>query len=287
MEELQRRHRLEQKDLQARVTQKKKNASKKTRKGVNEECEEMERQLKARQGLELAALDGNTVSNTEEEEVICEQPMQIRDPEPTNVPISNEQETSSDKPQERTKKKNRQRERLARRAAEQEQAAANAAIESSEQVDYRAKEREIIDKELNARRLIEKEVRSDGHCLYAAMADQLKQNDIVIDSNLPDYKVVRQDAASFIAEHPDDFAPFLEEAVDEYVIKVRDTAEWGGQVELLALARVYGITINVLQGDGRVETVEPENTSNKVAWLAYYRHSFGLGEHYNSLRVKP
>ena len=284
MEELQRRHRLEQKDLQGRVTQKKKNASKKTRKGVDDECAEMERQLKGRQDLELAALDGNTAPNTQEE--IYTQPMQIHEPEPTNVSVSNEQETSFDKPQERTqKKKNRQKERLARRAAEQEQAAANATTEGSEQVDYRAKEREIMDEELNARGLIEKEVRSDGHCLYAAMADQLKQNDIVIDPNLPDYKVIRHDAASFIAKHPDDFAPFLEEAVDEYVIKVRDTAEWGGQVELLALARVYGITINVLQGDGRVEIIKPENTSDKVAWLAYYRHSFGLGEHYNSLRV--
>ena len=37
---------------------------------------------------------------------------------------------------------------------------------------------------------------------------------------------------------------------------------------------------------GRVEKIEGggEEREKKVAWLAYYRHGFGLGEHYNSLR---
>src|SRR4051812_8766055 len=57
-EAMQSRHRKEQKDLQSRVMNKKKNATKKTRKGVNSECEELERQLKEKQGLEVVALNG-------------------------------------------------------------------------------------------------------------------------------------------------------------------------------------------------------------------------------------
>jgi OTU domain-containing protein 6 len=49
MEELQSTHRKEQRDLQSRVTQKKKQASKKTRKGVNEECDRLEADLKQKQ----------------------------------------------------------------------------------------------------------------------------------------------------------------------------------------------------------------------------------------------
>ena len=81
------------------------------------------------------------------------------------------------------------------------------------------------------------------------------------------------------------FVPFLDEPLNDYLHKVRDTAEWGGQVELMALANAYGIIINVIQGDGRLEKIEPgQGTDCKSIWLAYYRHGFGLGEHYNSLR---
>ena len=53
----------------------------------------------------------------------------------------------------------------------------------------------------------------------------------------------------------------------------------------MALAKTYGIDIHVLQGDGRVEKIEGgKGGDSPVAWLAYYRHGFGLGEHYNSLR---
>jgi OTU domain-containing protein 6 len=185
-----------------------------------------------------------------------------------------------------TKKRNRQKERLARRAAEQEEASSKAAEEASNQTDHRAIERETMEREIQARGLVEQEVRSDGHCLYAAMADQLKANAISTGSETPpDYKSVRHDAAAFIQDHADDFVPFLEEPLDEYVTKIRDTGEWGGQLELSALSRAYGITINVLQGDGRLERIESDNASKEV-WLAYYRHIFGLGEHYNSLRKK-
>jgi OTU domain-containing protein 6 len=56
MEELQQRHRKEAKDLQSKVTQKKKGATKKTRKGVNDECDNLEREMKARHHEEVQAM---------------------------------------------------------------------------------------------------------------------------------------------------------------------------------------------------------------------------------------
>lgn len=53
MEELQRRHRLEKQDLDSRILQKKGSATKKSRKGVDNECLALERQLLEKQNLEF------------------------------------------------------------------------------------------------------------------------------------------------------------------------------------------------------------------------------------------
>ena len=62
MEELLARHRKEQRDLVSQITQKKKAASKKTRKAVNDECVNLEGDLKARQAKELAELNGGKLA---------------------------------------------------------------------------------------------------------------------------------------------------------------------------------------------------------------------------------
>ncbi len=54
LEQIQARHRKEEKDLQGRITNKKKNATKKNRKGVNDECAELEKQLEEQHRGELA-----------------------------------------------------------------------------------------------------------------------------------------------------------------------------------------------------------------------------------------
>ena len=298
MEELQKRHRQEQRELQSCITQKKKSATKKTRKGVNEECAELERALQERHQSELGALDGKAPSlNAHGPEVGDEtQGVDAKRSEPTEEGDNELQQSLQDlqvgtgpvKPAQ-AKKPNRQKARLARRAAEQEAAAETAAEEAANLPDRRAAEKEKMSEEIEKRGLVEKDIRSDGHCLYAAIADQLEQKGASLGaSECPAYKAVRHKAATFIEDHADDFVPFLEEPLDQYLVKIRDTGEWGGQLELSALARAYGLNINVLQGEGRVEMITPDkpNESQEV-WLAYYRHSFGLGEHYNSLRPKP
>jgi OTU domain-containing protein 6 len=66
MEELLSKHRKEQRDLQSRVTQKRKQASKKTRKGVNEECDCLEADLKQKQADEIAAFNGEPTSTSDD-----------------------------------------------------------------------------------------------------------------------------------------------------------------------------------------------------------------------------
>ncbi|KAI1468037.1 cysteine proteinase [Daldinia caldariorum] len=334
LETIQARHRKEQRDLQARITNKKKNATKKTRKGVNDECAELERQLKERQEQELAALNGEvdneegTTGEIEEQEDEKPNGASRKDAtdgiaeqlDRTNLSQSPEPNSATTQPpplppqqQQQPKKRNRQKERMARRAAEQEAAAAAAEQEAANMTDHRKIEKTYLLKEFQANNLVEKEIQPDGHCLFSAVADQLEARGVPLSlglglgekanpetgterevKGLPAYRVVRRVATDYMSAHADDFAPFLEEPLDTYVRKIRDTAEWGGQLELSALANAYGVEIKVLQ-DGRTETIEPNPSGaagkkeergeeRKRIWLAYYRHGYGLGEHYNSLR---
>lgn len=300
MDELQARHKKEHKELQNRITQKKKQASKKTRKGVNDECDRLEVELKERQAGEFAALNGGGGDTPIEalEDLTLQTDQEGGEATATNGTASEDggRTNGASTPSEGTnddnqgpKKQNRQKARLARRAAEQEELAKQAAEEAKNLPDLKTQERERMLDAMKGRGLQEKEIRADGHCLYSAVADQLDQLQISLGAapgstpDLPGYKLVRSVAADYIEKHQDDFVPFLEEPLPDYMHKVRDTGEWGGQLELLALAKSYGVDINVLQDFGRVEKIDGGN-SDKAIWLGYYKHGFGLGEHYNSLR---
>ncbi|KAK2753046.1 hypothetical protein FQN55_005006 [Onygenales sp. PD_40] len=308
MEELQARHRKELKELQGRITQKKKSATKKTRKGINDDCDRLQRELLEKQQAEISNLLGDVEPPVDDLDNLDitngagqdadndESPDKNSDaspaPETQTSPMTVPNETTQKKP-------NRQKARLARRAAEKEAEAARAAEEAANQTDHRGNERKNMDEVFSRLGLKEKEIRPDGHCLYAAVATQLGANNITLNptpgnpgestsgTNVDGYRAVRDVTGSFILSHSEDFAPFIEEPLQEYVRKIRQTAEWGGQLELQAIAQAYGVHINVIQGDGRIEKFEPQNTNGeaetKTIWLAYYRHTYGLGEHYNAL----
>jgi OTU domain-containing protein 6 len=312
LEALQARHRKEQHDLIGRITQKKKSSTKKTRKGVNDECERLEQELKVRQAQELAALTGEGADGKSEEE---EESQIQNDQVPEsgvenaveNLSISSTTANTPDQspahvPNGPKRKPNRAKARLARRAAEQEALAAQAAEEAANLPDQREQERTRMKEFFEKYSLQEKEIRADGHCLYAAIADQMTTSGLSLkpriepkvngaETGLPPYKAVRHAAAEYIAQSPDDFVPFMEEPLEQYLRKIRDTGEWGGHLELLALAKAYGLKINVLHGDGRVDKIGAGEGSSaeddKEIWLGYYKHGFGLGEHYNSLRRVP
>ncbi|KAJ6083935.1 hypothetical protein N7486_010735 [Penicillium sp. IBT 16267x] len=320
MDELQAKHRKEQKDLQGRITQKKKSATKKTRKGINDDCERMQRELTEKQQAEIAQLNGTSSDPVEGMEDLS-----LEDETSAN-PESNEDQTLNNAEPEpeptptpeltpQTKKPNRQKARLARRAAEQAAAAEAAAEEAANQTDYRGNEKEVMDAVFKKLGLREIEVNPDGHCLYSSIAKQLDDSglglrpdpsrivlepttqsriDTVASPQHDGYRAVRAVTADFITQNKGDFEAFMEEPLDVYTRKIKLTAEWGGQLELQAIARAYGLEINIVQSDGRMEKVESgdmdsfdeEEKLKRVIWLAYYRHSYGLGEHYNALTKK-
>ena len=307
-------HKKQQRDLQSQITQKKKAASKKSRKAVNDECAKLEEDMKARQAQEVAASSNESnllKHNGEREErqhadndvlAVIDSGASSLDRKVQKLEVTDNasQPESNDDEPSKQKKPNRQKARLARRAAEQEAQAAAAAKEAAAMPDTKKKERNRMAEEILKHKLVEMPVAANGHCLYLAVADQLKQLKVDLrpesvaglkdgDASHPeeDYRLVRIAAADYISKHSDDFVPFLEKPLDEYIREVRDTGIWGGQIELLALAKTYNVTFNVLQADGRPEKISSgdENDEQPEAWLAYYRHGFGLGEHYNSLHT--
>lgn len=293
LEAMQTRHRKEKRELQGRITSKKKNATKKTRKSVNDECADMERRLADKQEAEISALVGTPEEDDSEKDGQQEDGVDVISKAVEEVKIAE----PGPQPQVPGKKRNRQKERLARRQAEQLAAAEAAENEAGDMVDHRAVEREAMSSTFKSNSLVEREIRPDGHCLFSAVADQLESRGVPLRSapgageDGPGYKVVRKAAASWIEQHGDDFAPFLEEELGSYVERMRDTAEWGGHLELLALARAYNLEINVVR-NGPTEKIEAgeeggggRGGDTEKIWLAYYRHGYGLGEHYNSLRT--
>lgn len=319
MEELLAKHRKEQKDLQGRITQKKKSATKKTRKGVNDECEQMQRDLTEKHQSEIAELNGESTEPVEEalDDLNLEGGGSADEPNEEKTAAPSETDSNAQPPSEsenaaRSKKPNRAKARLARRAAEQAAMAEAAAEEAANQTNYRGNEQGVMDAAFKKLGLREVEVTPDGHCLYSAVAKQLDESglglrpdpsrivlqptsqsriDTVTSPQHDGYRAVRAVTADYIVEHKDDFEAFMEEPLDVYTRKVKLTAEWGGQLELQAIARAYGVNINVVQSDGRHEKIEcgdmdsfdEEEQRKRVLWLAYYRHTYGLGEHYNAL----
>ncbi|KAK4230238.1 hypothetical protein QBC38DRAFT_469773 [Podospora fimiseda] len=301
LEQIQARHKKEQRDLQSQITQKKKNATKKTRKAVNNECAELEKRLKERQELELKKASGEQVPEVDDEPE-CESESEP-EPEPAVQDVTKRLESttidSSLQPQNLGKKAkgSRQKARLARRAAEVKAAAIAAESEAANMVNHRAIEREYMVREFETHSLEEKEIAPNGHCLFSSVADQLEINGIPLESypgieptiTMMPYKIIRAVAADYIESHRHDYEDFIEKPFGEYVYDIRETGVWGGEMELDALAKAYGVEIKVVQ-EGPMHVVSPDTDDDdydgkekKTLWLAYYKHQYA-GEHYNSLR---
>ncbi|KAK7014903.1 OTU domain-containing protein 6B [Favolaschia claudopus] len=178
-------------------------------------------------------------------------------------------------------------------------------------------EKEAKDEERDIKRICDElnveihEINPDGHCLYSAVADQLRLLSMLPPAQAT-YHATREVAATYIYNHPDDFLPFLPSAAGEdgvgaqdpgfmspeefrtYCDSVRRTAVWGGEPEILALSRAYKVPIHVVQAGRPPVVVHSPNgpsddaqlTDKLVVRISYHRRMYGLGEHYNSLRPR-
>ena len=82
---------------------------------------------------------------------------------------------------------------------------------------------------------------ADGNCLFRALSDQLHRD------RGGSHDQIRSDICDYIEDNKNDFSVFLvledddEDAADfeSYIKTMREDGEWGGNLELVAAARIY------------------------------------------------
>ena len=104
------------------------------------------------------------------------------------------------------------------------------------------------------------EMESDGNCLFRSLSDQLYR-----DSGAQ-HALVRNEICNHLSRHRESFECFLlmndedEDIIDfdDYVVKMREDGEWGGNVELVVASRVFKRNIRIYSGlfDGGVMLIQ-------------------------------
>ncbi|CEH15393.1 OTU (ovarian tumor)-like cysteine protease [Ceraceosorus bombacis] len=205
----------------------------------------------------------------------------------------------------------RQKARLARRDAEQAALRAQAELElkaNGGKPDEAERERAGMADLCSSLGREMVEINPDGHCLYAAVADQLHTLGKV--HKKVDFRDTRKATAEHMRANATEFIPFISDSDEhmaginndsagtqgqdveqrarkhflDYCDAVENTGVWGGQPEILALSRAYKTQIHVVQvGSPTLKVGEGEHKGEPCV-ISYHRKMYGLGEHYNSLR---
>ncbi|GKY90682.1 hypothetical protein MPSEU_000041600 [Mayamaea pseudoterrestris] len=137
------------------------------------------------------------------------------------------------------------------------------------------------------------EVSADGNCLFRALSDQLYYDHGAA------HEDVRSDVCNYLQAHETDFCHFLvlddedappneEDASDftSYVEKMRRDGTWGGNVELVAAARLYrrNILVHSADLDTFMIDCDESNASHQRDSVPNMMVSYHDNDHYNSVR---
>lgn len=284
IEQLEAQHQAELTELETQIASLKLSGEtgkidKKKKKALNAKIDNLKRELEIRQENEMYELkvkligDGNDFDSHQLEEP--------KIPEPSITPVA-----TKPKPNRNKAKKERKEAELLKKMAEAE-------LEAKDLPNLRKKENEALSLLVDKANLQVHEIPPDGHCLYSAISDQLHQIYSLEFSALQ----VRKKASEYIRSNPGDFLPFLtnttgdmlsELEFQEYCDSIANSATWGGQIEITALSKAYEVPVTVFQVGSPSLTISKEDWPEKKPLnISYHRHAFGLGAHYNSLRIKP
>ena len=126
-------------------------------------------------------------------------------------------------------------------------------------------------------------IEADGHCLYRSLAHQLA---FAAGEPGADFVSCRRECAQYMRTQPSLFLPYL--AADgvelgPYTAQVESSSEWGGQLEITAFSHARRRAVAVFSADAPMLLTGSEyEAAGPPLQLAYHRHYYGLGEHYNS-----
>lgn len=279
-EDLSSRHKKERKELQAKIQAMKKTAGKgdkKKKKEVLEEIARLESDLDKKHEQELAQAEKTTANDVQlnEQDEANQNDVESSDADDKTVRISRAQKRRDKKASE---EKVRQAEILAQ--------------EEINKTGPRTVELNTIKKILAKRDLALHPIASDGNCLYNAIRNQLQvtgrfADDIrTLRNKTADYILENKDSLIFYMTNPDTGDCLNDAEFEKYCADLRNTAAWGGQIEITALSQILQVPIEVIQATGpsTIQGDDKFNGSNLI--ITYHRNMFSLGEHYNGTKPK-
>lgn len=125
-----------------------------------------------------------------------------------------------------------------------------------------------------------REVTGDGNCLFRSVSDGLYGNE-------GRHFELRARCVAFMEANPDSFAPFMLEeegwtSFDSYLSSMSRDAEWGGNLELMALSSSLRINVTIHQAGQRpwMMTNSPFGPATPSLHVSYHD-----GQHYNAVRA--
>ncbi|XP_064609379.1 uncharacterized protein LOC135473458 [Liolophura sinensis] len=131
-----------------------------------------------------------------------------------------------------------------------------------------------MDAYLDSVGLWRKPTAKDGSCLFRAVAEQLFQTQVF-------HLQVRQACVQYLADHKQEFAPFIEGSFENYLCQLDDPKVWAGQVEISALSCLYRRDFIIYQTIGKPPVNATQNGFNEKVILC-----FTDGNHYDSVYPK-
>ncbi|XP_050670207.1 deubiquitinase OTUD6B [Leptidea sinapis] len=266
---LENKHKKERKELQAKIQGLKKSAKndKSKKKEVSAEIARLEADLETRHKNEIENIQEINLKETD-----------IVEPD---VIVNNTVNKVSKAQKRRDKKLLEDRDREERIKLQ----------EKENEHGPRNTELQCINSKLKERNLSIYKIASDGDCLYKAISHQLKTvRDIALD-----VEELRQKAAQYMRINKDEFMPFLSHPdtfdmltdieFDDYCDKITNTKVWGGQLEVRALSNCLKCPITIIQATGPDAIEQGLEFDGPPLIIAYHRHMYSLGEHYNSTQA--
>ncbi|KAF9356919.1 hypothetical protein BGX26_004551 [Mortierella sp. AD094] len=125
-----------------------------------------------------------------------------------------------------------------------------------------------------------KDTMGDGNCLFRACADQFFGSE----SN---HNSLRTEVCQYIEQHADHFNSFLDnETVEAHVAKMRKNGTYGGNIELVAFARMKRVDIKVYQPGYIfvIEGVDVKKEGSSPGQRPTMHIAYHSWEHYSSIR---
>ncbi|KAG0368415.1 hypothetical protein BC939DRAFT_449336 [Gamsiella multidivaricata] len=125
-----------------------------------------------------------------------------------------------------------------------------------------------------------KDTMGDGNCLFRACADQFYGIE-------KDHTSLRAEVCQYIEEHTEHFKSFLDnETVEAHVAQMRKNGTYGGNIELVAFARMKRVDIKVYQPGYIfvIEGVDVKKEGSSPGQRPTMHIAYHSWEHYSSIR---